>query len=589
MSDEATFTEINDRELMLEIGKDFLSWWELFGKIQDVYGQWIGPTANYLQQQIYEVWLYCYINDLPCRIIILKPRQKGSSTISTGLLYHTLSSRTANGAVIGGEYKQGAVLWRKLQGYEEHDEFQWKEGKGHIDEEKGKWPNGSYLGLATARNKFAGVASTNQFLLITELAKWAAEGVANASHVLSEILKTVHDVKGTTVIIESTAYGANGPYYEHWQSAHTFEEFKVRRSGYVKIFAPWFAFDDSRISPAWPKALRDEQIWKLKIDPKEIDDYVKTWKLDDEQLSWMLFAIEDKCEKDFDIFKQDYPSDEETAFLKSGRCRFNGAGVKHLKSLIRDPEYGVLEIDDNRVSWRVTDKQEAMFYCYENPRPGMEYLGICDPAKGANRTSGKDPDRHSVGILRKGYHDREGRWHRPKLVARIRAPIRWDIDVVAEQFWRLLLYYGNTGGCAALVEENMDAGIIENLLARGANVLTRKVFNHSEQKETELLGWFTNEKTRDYAIQALARAVREFDTEGDGIDIEDEHAVGEIESFIIGPGGRPEAAQGCHDDDVLMLAIGLYNIDRATMLHKVERTRRYRVEGEDDHEPGNGL
>lgn len=579
--------------LVKALGRDFLAWWEAYGCIQDVYGNYIQPRSNYLQKQIYEVWLYCKENKLPCRIIVLKPRQKGSSTISTGMLYHTLCCQSANAAVIGGAYDQGAVLWRKLQTYEQRDKYPWEKGKGKIDEEKGKWPHGSYLCLATAKNKFAGVASTNQFLLITELAKWAREGVADAAHVLSEILKTVHDVEGTTIIIESTAFGANGAYYEHWQGAVTFEEFKELKSGYVKVFAPWFAFADSRISPAWDRNRIDNMIAELRIEPHEIEEYVEQWGLDDEQLSWMLFTIKDKCEKDFEIFKQDYPSDDETAFRKSGRNRFNGAGVRYLKTLVKkqNPEYGVIERQEKRVSWRATDKHEATFHRWENAREGMSYLLVVDPASGDSRTGGKDPDRHSVGVIRKGYHDLEGRWHPPKLACRVRPPNRWDIDVLEEQVWRLALLYGGPDGCAIMVEENKDAGLIELLKLRNAQLLKRKIFNHREGKEMEAIGWNTNEKTRDFVIHKLAKAIREYDQDGDGIEICCEHAVKEIENFIETDSGRAEAAQGCHDDDVLMLAIGLYNIERASLLPKQVRRHRYSNRFHDDESvsSANGL
>ena len=74
-----------------------LVWWEQFGKIQNKAGSLITPQGNYLQEKLSEVWDYCQNEKRPFRVLILKPRQKGSSTYSTALLHHYLSSRTANG------------------------------------------------------------------------------------------------------------------------------------------------------------------------------------------------------------------------------------------------------------------------------------------------------------------------------------------------------------------------------------------------------------------------------------------------------------------------------------------------------------
>ena len=64
-------------------------------------------------------------------------------------------------------------------------------------------------------------------------------------------------------------------------------------------------------------------------------------------------------------------------------------------------------------------------------------------------------------------------------------------------------------------------------------------------------------------IARLAKALREYDVEGEGFDIYDTHAIDELQSFIRKPDGKEQAMEGMHDDDVMALGIGLLTIDNA--------------------------
>jgi len=105
---------------------------------------------------------------------------------------------------------------------------------------------------------------------------------------------------------------------------------------------------------------------------------------------------------------------------------------------------------------------------------------------------------------------------------------------------------------------------------RGADLYQREIFNQREQKFAAALGWETTSKTREMLIENLARAIREWDKDNEGIDIFDAHALAELNHFVKKADGRSEASTGHHDDDVLSIAIGLLLIEHATT-YTVER------------------
>ncbi|MBE2180079.1 MAG: hypothetical protein IAE97_06375 [Chthoniobacterales bacterium] len=518
-------------------------------------GEVVRPSCNYLQDKFGELYEHAKETGRPFRAMILKPRQKGSSTFSVACCYHELTHEAKRGAIVGGAHDQAANLLKILKHYAGADKY--TQNKCEVLDGFARWANGSSLTQYSARNPEVGRSGTFQFLICTEVARWAEEGVANAKAVLAGLLKCVGNEPGTAIILESTAFGKSGDFYERWQDAITPEEWLAGKDGYVKIFAAWFQFPECRRDPALEAGL------KQYVKPDQVEMLRSKWGLDDWQIAWMQWAVREECRGDFDVFCQDYPFDEESAFLSSGRRRFNGQGLAYLRRMAEQnpPDYGNLERQkDGTVIWRSCPAHEAMLRRWEGPYEGGKYVLPVDPATGASQTTGTDPDRHGVGVLRAGRWEHGRGWRPPKVVASL-PPVEWDIDVLEVEIAKLSDYYG---GCLIVPEVNMDRGLIELLKLRGANIYEREQFNRREQKRTKALGWLTNTETRGMIIEMLARAIREWDTEGEGIECFDMDTIEELEHFVIKANGRAEADEGKHDDRVLKLCIGLATLDGAT-------------------------
>ncbi len=578
---------------------DELQWWQAFGSIVMKGGDVVTPVANYLQAKVAAVRAECRRRGIPCRILTLKPRQKGSTTFSSAELYHDLRRKRTSGCVIGAQYSQTQNAFDIMRQLQAADVFPWG-NQGEINVEEGKWSHGSKLVQETAADGEAGRSGTFQFLLGTEVARWAEKGVKDARKVLAGILKCVPLLPDTCVILETTANSASGDFYERWLDGMDAEAFlggaPLLDGSYVRVFAPWFEFHDGAIRLTEKQQLQIEDTLdceeRYRGEREALDEFgfrdadgvmrlgnscsavipgqggkmlgpFNAW----EQLAWRRWAIDNECKKSVEVFNQDYPESWEKAFLRSGRRRFNAAGLKAQRAGIKAPVAGVLEEQaEGRIVWRETSEEEGSILRYESPRAGRRYLLCADTMTGASQVSGADPDCHAVFVLRAGYFESGRGWVPPAVVARIKSPCRWDIDILEEQVWRLARHFGGRGGCMIVPEINMDRGLVELLKLRGATIYERQTYNEREGRVTGQLGWKTDKGTRERAVENLARAIRENGQEGEGFEIRDSHAVGELEKFVVKDSGRSEAENGHHDDDVLSLAIGLATIGSATEL-----------------------
>jgi len=584
-------TQSRIKKLLTDPGVTF----ETRAKIYDKKRNLIRPRLNIMQRRMRDHVAFCEEHGVPCFILNLKPRQKGSSTFSVWLTYDKCMQGEKVGLVIGGDHSQGDKLMRMMKVYAKEDSMPPGGERAEVLMKFARFPNGSMVDQATAKNGEAGRAGTYQIIIGTEVARWAEEGVANAADILSGALKTCPPVAGSIIILESTARGAAGDYYERWCGAIDADEFqrlvlagKTKGLPAVRLFSAWYEFSDSafRLSANEKMEIQesiDAQPWYFGeqdlIDDfgnegpqglrlgKAVEDF-DVW----EQLAWRRWAIAEECQRDPDVFEEDYPSTWERAFRRSGRQAFNRAGLKILARDNATPDYGNFSKarpTDGAGFVKVGLETEAFVWMWEKPRHGCRYLIPLDVMTGSSQTSGKDPDHHGPLVLRAGYFDERGEWVRPRVVCRLAQTIRgepacrWEHDVLAEQVLMMSEYYGR---CIIYVEmDGPGLSVVNYLKDAGGNVAMRRVFDRKEERFTDQLGWRTSVATRPIVISAIEKAIREWDVIGSGIDVPCPWLRKELGTMVVNTNGKIEAAQGKHDDQVMSLGIGLANIEHATV------------------------
>lgn len=552
------------------------AWSESFGKILYKNGDIKLLDLNYLQEQVVESIIWCRQNGYPCRIIILKPRQKGSSTITTACLYHMLQRRQANGLIIGGEFSQTDNLWKITRRYSDYDKMRWGQKPPRITNERGHFDNGSTLEKETAQDSEAGRSGTFHFLLATEIGRWKDTPARNSAEILTGVLACMPDLPDTVAVLESTAQGPSGVFYDRWNDADDWEHVRATKSGewkgrWIRVFAPWYAFQDScdSLSPYEQEEVRRS------LTPTERDlmsNYStrgadgRLYEITVGHISWRRKILEAECDGDETKFDREFPTTPQHAFRASARTSFDRDGLdwQRRHATAQECKYGLLELSQSgkSVSWRQTSDEECIFNIYEKPREGYYYLISADLMTGQSQVGGKDPDCHSVLVWRKGFFDRDRGWTPPAMVARIKPECRWDIDILSEWTWRLAHYYGK---CLLVSEINCDRGFVELIRSKGDIPLyQREIFNHVNQKRSKAFGWHTSSSTRLQIEETLARNIRSYNEDGGGVHLNCLSIISECETFCVNNKGRAEALRGSHDDDVLSSGIGLCVIEQAT-------------------------
>jgi len=438
----------------------------------------------------------------------------------------------------------------------------------------------------------------------TEMAHWEGE-----EETFIALMNAIPDTPESCVFLESTPKGQGGRFFEMWQGARwpdaiecpdedeywrqwaalcpQQEDDSLSEYDFVRVFAAWFEFEEaaSRLDDAQKDHIRrtlDAKSWyygeKALIEAygrtredgsqvlgREVHEF-DVW----EQLAWRRQTIKTKCKGDPRVFDQEYPRDPESCFLASGNPVFDADAIAHLQSICSvSPRAGQIDRPDEqslRAVWRECDPDDATFQCWETPRIGCRYIIPVDTAEGNDQTKGDDPDRHSVPVLRAPYIDANGTNWRMKVVARVKPPCRMPIHALVGAVHALSLFYGN----AIVIPEMNNTGLAFLVLAkeRGMNLWKRVDINPRSGKKEEKLGWRTTD-TADYGglrtliIERLGEVLRE-----KAIDIHCPHIVGELAKFVDNE-GRKEAGRGAHDDDVLSLAIGVYNIEAASAMEQI--------------------
>ena len=564
-------------------------WLETNGTLLDKDRNLIRPPAircNKLQRQVCEIIEWCAANGVPCRIVGLKARQVGLSTISVAAAYHACRKRATKFLLIGDEYDKSVknLVEDMFDQYAEHDQFDW--GNSY-HRPSGKFSNGSVIVTDTANDNRAGASGTFQFAIGTEVAHWKETKSLSAAKVFQAFMGCIADKPGTVVIIESTANGEGNAYHTIYQGAITFDDLKAGRkkegwNGFIKVFMSWHEFPDytSAVTPieaAQIMATLDERERELiAMHPRTVDAGRIKWRRE--------VIASAKFNGNTAKFEEEYPSDEDSAFLTTGGRAFSAPHIKAMmaKAMATDPEWMTLTWQDAGHGPRyprpdIVRENEAFLKCWERPVIGLRYYIVVDPMTG--RTTGQDPDNHGIHCYRAGYRDAGGRWHPRKLVARltdcggelaerlqhgkIKACCRWEIDIATDRVAMLSEWYGR---CLIVPEINMDRGMTPKLLEMGYPIYVQRKYNQREQKDENYNGWDTTNENRGPIIAGLSRVIRHHDADQDGIEILDPVVIQEFRVFVRTTKGKEEAMGGWHDDNVLAAAIAEDVRDAGTVM-----------------------
>lgn len=441
------------------------------------------------------------------RIIILKARQQGLSTYTGGYLYFSVSQQKARKAMVITHHADSTrALFDMTKRYHDNCPDALKPHTKYSSRKEISFDvlDSSFV-VATAGGDSVGRGETLTHVHCSELAFWPK---SSAPDIWNGLLQAVPNSPNTAVFVESTANGVSGVYYDLWRGAIE------GKNGFVPVFIPWFT------DPTY----REKVSENFERTPDE-EDLAGLYSLDNEQL---MFRRRKVAQNGLDLFKQEYPSEPEEAFLTTGRPVFNLEYLSKAMKSTRDVEQRLaLE------AGKFEDNNRGEMTTYRKHNTGEQYVIGADVAMGINQGDYSvaqvlDSKKRQVAVWR-------GRVHP---------------DYFAEILQALGYYYNE----ALVIVENNGHGILTcTRLGKDyayPNFYTEVQIDKITDQETVKLGFTTTAKTKPLIIDQLRASTRDGD-----IELNDMVTIREMLTYIVSNSGSMEAEHGCYDDCVMALAL----------------------------------
>lgn len=524
-----------------EVVNNFQEYSRQFLKIRDKGGNLVSFTFNAAQEKLDRAFEEARAQKRLLRFIVLKARQEGVSTYFAGRVFHRTTTRTQRKAVIiGHETKSANNLLEMVQRFYEKLPYPLKPQVEHSNERKlsfGNLESAINIGSADVGDTLERSA-TIQDILATELAFWR-----DAKSSLNALLQTVPDRLGTLVVIESTANGIGGEFYDRWQDA------VAGRSNYIPIFLPWQDFPEY-FTPFQGDA--ELEVFRASLT-KEEEELRKAYNLSLEQLNWRRQTIANKCGHDPELFRQEYPSSPEEAFLTSGRPVFDQEQIQANLLASRNP---VMRVD---TAFTMKDDRGRFTAAEFVPNATGGFLTILHDVRGD--LSKWDHQRFVAGCdVAEGLE--QGDYSVFPILDRkyMRVCMIWHghchPDVLADEQHKIHLLLG---GDIWFATERNNHGLTTIVQAQklGLNQYYEGDFRKGYETSTDRIGFKTSEASKPILLNNYIVAVRDKLFECDNREVWGEHLT-----FVKNPRGSMSAqgkdkdpATKCFDDRVMGMAL----------------------------------
>ena len=502
---------------------------EQYLKIQTKDGQLINLKMNYAQNRLFDLFADAYENEVPLKIIVLKARQLGISTCTEAIMSSLcMTTYFVNGLIVAHNSDSSTHIYNMAKRYYENlprglkPMQKYSNAKELRFENPAKDPPEDMKGLrssirvATAGQGGVGRSQTFNYMHLSELAFWEEQDGQTVADQLTGLLQTLPQHGFSMLVIESTANGYN--YFKHlWDMAESGE------SDFIPLFIPWYEMEEYRL----PYHNED-------LTPEEREVKAK-YGLDNEQIMWRRYAIRNLCGNDLDKFRQEYPSTPEEAFIMSGSPVFDTQKVLQRLETVPDPkERGMFS-----TFGQFYEDSKGYVTIWERPNPSHAYCIGAD-------TAGEGSDWFNAYVLDKTAQG--------KMVARYRAQV--DEGLFVQQIYHLGHFYNYA---MIAPETNFSSYPTMKLQEMGyLNMYVREAVDTYTSKVQKKFGFRTTSLTRPLIIDMFCDIAREH------IDLlVDKELLKEMLSFVKNDRGKPEAAEGAHDDCIMSAAIAYYVMPQA--------------------------
>lgn len=492
------------------------------------------------------------------RAIMLKCRQWGGSTLIESLFHHKITYRKGKRAVIMTEADLSRDnLFNMVKTFQENTpkavrpQTRASNEKALIfDTPKGGLVKGlrSRYDVKTCESK-GGLGITTHFIHLSEYAFFKESSLNTVAGLLESVPSEYPAILGTHIIIESTANGVGGIFYNTWKESEK-QEAEGKVPEYLRIFIPWFYHSEYHKNVSKEeleeieRTLSDDEKWLLK------QALPSGAMVSLRQLAWRRWKISTLVPPigftKEEFFKQWYPATSQEAFIYSGKQVFPASQVRTAEDECYTP---FLVGDFNMHTGRFEKEPKGFVKIWEKPKPGCKYVIGGDVAEGLVKG-----DFSCLDVLKLPYGQQ---------VAQVHGKI--DPDTLGEIAYHLGKYYNR--GLMGIESNNHGLTTITTLKKMNyPNLYQReKLDANSDGRKTKTAGWLTTKKSKFKIIDQLRAALRDQET---GICCLE--TLVEMRDYTIHEGDDGSctygAKLGCFDDRVMSMAIALemlYTIPKA--------------------------
>ncbi len=375
----------------------------------------------------------------------------------------------------------------------------------------------SWYTVGTARGAATGRSKTINRLHCSEYAYWP-----DGSRTLAGLLEAVPgDGK---VAIESTAAAYGDDFHGRYRAA------KAGESSFKAHFFPWYLGQEYATDLDEGEVLERSDAERLLAERAQGLHGVE---LTDGQLKWRRMKQADQRDR----YAAEYPDDDSSCFLASGRARFDREKLRVLAADCKPPRHvgrtALAALWPNGAPNVAADAVAV----WSLPRTGRAYVIGADPAEGTERG-----DYAAAYVLD---------WLTLEQVARVYG--RLSPGHFADT---LAALGGRYNGALIASERNNHGQAVLLALTRAGYgaIYAHEPFDVAEStaRQQRKYGWPANAQTKPIAVARLDEAI-----EDEALVVRDEAFIEEALGYVYLPDGSTGAQAGQHDDLVSAMYVAL--------------------------------
>lgn len=471
------------------------------------------------QQRLNDAFRQLDAEGKPKWVIILKARQQGFSTKTAARVYAKTATRWNERALIVGHDKANAAELLTMYQTFHQNLPAWIRPMTRADNRNEllfqnpspKWRSfdpglGGRISIETAQDTDAGAGYTVTLFHGSECAR---KGWANAPILmttLDQAMPQPHVNPHTYKIIESTAQGQMGWFYDEWQAS------EKGQGPYMTLFVGFWEEPTYALDPVEWLGMTGLQI-RSDLDEKErqlIAGCAARYHvaITDEQLAWRRWMIQNRTQRSWELFDQEYPWCPDVAFLSSGTVVFDLGGVAAALATCVEPKIkGSMQdiTETTPEDWRkhapkampLTQK-DCGLRVYALPDPTARVVLVEDPSDGH-----ADSDYQACHVW--GF--REAVPPEQMAVIESKIPLHHFVD----QCFLLGKWYEEAGSSVLHIPETNYNGrfVTSRLLNHGAQVYMREDVLKVKNLLENTWGFLLTATNKPKARHALARIVEQ--------------------------------------------------------------------------------